>query len=81
MSGVNRKRRFQWCNNMINHAADIYWRKSIFFKNETEIVISNKNRFYIYKTQNLAYRPACISQHGHNVRVSFMFWGCVTHSG
>lgn len=54
----------------------------VFFSNETYIiVISNENRFYICKTQDLAYRPECIGQLGHTVRVSFMFWGSVTYSG
>lgn len=40
-----------------------------------------KTDFILSKTQVLAYRPQCIGQHGHNVRESFMFWGCVTYSG
>lgn len=52
-----------------------------FFSNETYIiVISNENRLYVCKTQDLAYRPESIGQHGHNVRVRFVCWRCVTYS-
>lgn len=37
---------------------------------------------YMYgKTQDEAYRPECVGQQGRNVRISDMFWGCVTYSG
>lgn len=35
-----------------------------------------KTDFILCKTEDLAYRPQCIGQHGHNVRENFMFWGC-----
>ena len=46
-----------------------------------QIVISNENRLYVWRTQDEAYRPECVGQHGRNVKLSAMFWGCVTYSG
>ena len=80
VSDINRKRRIQWCKRMKNHEIDQYWRKVI-FSDETQIVISNENRLYVWRTQDEAYRPECVGQHGRNVRISAMFWGCVTYSG
>jgi hypothetical protein len=51
------------------------------FADETQVVISNENRLYVWRTADEAYRPACVGQHGRNVMLSAMFWGCVTYSG
>ena len=76
----NRKRRLQWCKSLKCHTIDNYL-KSMIFADETQVVISNENRLYVWRTADEAYRPACVGQHGRNVMLSAMFWGCVTYSG
>jgi len=53
----------------------------VIFSDETQVVISNENRLYIWRTADETYRPACVGQHGRNVRLSAMFSGCVTYLG
>jgi hypothetical protein len=48
---------------MKNHAIDHFWSKVI-FSDETQIVISNENRLYVWRTRDEAYRPECVGQHG-----------------
>lgn len=55
--------------------------EKIFFSDETQIFVSNENRLYVWRTQDEAYRPECVGHHRRNVRISAMFWGCVTYSG
>jgi hypothetical protein len=47
---------------------------------KTQVVISKENRLYVWRTADEAYRPACVGEHGRNVRISAMFWVCVTYS-
>lgn len=49
-----------------------------YFFYETQIVISNDNRLYAWRTRSLLHDPAqCVGQRDRNA----MFWECVTYSG
>ena len=48
---------------------------------KTQVVISKENRLYVCKTADEVYHPACVGEHGRNVRISAMFWVHVTYSG
>ena len=73
VSEPNRKRRLQWCKSLKCHTIDNKW-KNVIYLDETQFVISNKNRLYVWRTADEAYRPACVG-HGRNVRLNAMFWG------
>jgi hypothetical protein len=62
------------------HTIDNYW-KNVIFSDETQVVISKEICLYVWRTGDEAYRPACVGQHGRNMRISAMFWVCVTYSG
>ena len=80
VSKPNRKHRLQWCKSLKCHTIDNNW-KNVIFSDETQVVISKENRLYVWRTADEAYRPACVGEHGRNVRISAMFWVCVTYSG
>lgn len=50
------------------------------FSDETQIVISNKNRLYKLISQEEAYRLEYVDQHGRNAGITVMFYGNVTYS-
>ena len=80
VSKPNRKHMLQWCKSLKCHTIDNYW-KNVIFSDETQVVISKENRLYVCKTADEAYHPACVGEHGRNVRISAMFWVRVTYSG
>lgn len=80
VSEPNRKSRVKWCKSMKNKNIDDYWKKVI-FSDETQVVISNQNRLYVWRTESEAYSPECVGKLGRNTRLGVMFWGCITHEG
>lgn len=86
VSTTNRKVRIKWCKEMKQHTVENFWKK-IIFSDETKVEISTDNNLYVWRKKDEAYRPECVGQHGQgqgrgrNIRVSCMFWGCVTYSG
>jgi len=64
VSEPNRKRMLQWCKSLKCHTIDNYWNNMI-FSDETQVVISNENRLYVWRTADEAYRPTCVGQHAH----------------
>lgn len=50
------------------------------FSDETQIVISNKNRLYKWISQEEEYRLEYVDQHDRNARITVTFCGYVTYS-
>jgi hypothetical protein len=54
--------------------------KMTVFSDESQIVIGQNNRVYVWRSSNEAYRPECMCPPYHR-KVSVMIWGCITLYG
>ena len=77
--GVNRKKRLSWCLARRRWTVENDWRQVI-FSDESQIVIGQNNRVYVWRSANEAYRPECMCLQVQR-KVSVMIWGCVTLHG
>lgn len=76
---VNLRKRVTFCFDKRNLTVENYW-KDVIFSDESQIVIGNDNRIFIWRRKDEAYRPACICPRSHR-KLSVMIWGCITHHG
>ena len=77
---INRKKkRLTWCLQKRRWTVNENWRH-IVFSDESQIVIGQKNRVYVWRTAHEAYRPECTTAECVP-KVSVMIWGCITWYG
>lgn len=76
---VNRKKRLTWCLQKRRWTVNDNW-KHIIFSDESQIVIGQNNRVYVWRTASEAFRPECMSSEC-KPKVSVMVWGCITWFG
>ena len=77
---INRKKnRLTWCLQKRRWTVNENWRH-IIFSDESQIVIGQNNRVYVWRTAHEAYRPECMTAECVP-KVSVMIWGCITWYG
>lgn len=79
ISKVNRQRRILWCRNK-RHWTNEQWQKVI-FSDETQVVIGQNNSVSLWRKASEKWKPYCLNQRKSPVKVSCMFWGCITYDG
>ena len=77
---VNKKKRLSWCLERRRWTFNLHWNQVI-FSDESQIVIGQNNRVYVWRSSNEAYRPECtdvsaISEEGvcYDLGVHYMVW-------
>ena len=75
---VNRKKRVTWCKKKRQRPCDDW--KKVIFSDESQIVIGNDNRVYIWRKSDETFQPECICP-CVNRKISVMIWGCITYNG
>ena len=76
---VNRKKRLTWCLQKRRLTVNEYWR-NIIFSDESQVVIGQNNRVYVWRSAHEAYKPECMFAEC-KPKVSVMIWDCVTWHG
>ena len=76
---ANRVKRVRWCAGKRNWTVENDWRKVI-FSDESQIVIGNDCRIYVWRKSNESWFSDCISP-GIGKKISVMIWGCITYHG
>lgn len=76
---ANRVKRVRWCREKRNWTVQGNW-KHVIFSDESQIVIGDDNRIYVWRKSDEAWLPECISP-GVNRRLSVMIWGSITYNG
>jgi hypothetical protein len=56
---VNKKNRLSWCLELRRWTVNLHWNQVI-FNEESQIVIGQNNRAYMWRSSNEAYRPECM---------------------
>jgi hypothetical protein len=56
-----------------------YW-QNIIISDESQVVIGNNHRVYVWRRANEAYLPQCMYP-SRKRRVAVMVWGCITYDG
>ena len=79
VSEVNRKRRVAWCKDKRNLSVNNYW-NSVIFSDESQVVIGESQRVYVWRTSRESYLPQCMCPPRER-RISVMVWGCITYHG
>lgn len=79
ISKVNRQRRILWCRGK-RHWKSEQWQKVI-FSDETQVVIGQNNSVSLWRKTSEKWKPYCLNQRKTPVKVSCMFWGCITYDG
>jgi len=78
VSLVNRKKRVAWCRSKLCWTVNQNWKKVI-FSDETQVVIGNNQRVYVWRKSDELWRPECLGLRGAS-KVSVMFWGCICYT-
>jgi hypothetical protein len=76
---INRKKRLTRCLQKRRSTVNENWRH-ITISDESQIVIGQNNRVYVWRTTHEAYRPECMTAECVP-KVSVMIWGCITWYG
>jgi len=76
---VNRKKRLAWCLNKRKWTVNGQWDKGI-FSDESQIVIGNDSRVYVWQQNGEGYRPDLISAKS-NRKFQVMICGCICWHG
>jgi len=50
------------------------------FSDETQVVIGQDNKVYVWRRATEVRRPQCVGG-GRNRKISVMFWGCISYFG
>lgn len=67
----NQKKRFSWCFEKRRLTAEQHWNKVI-FSDESQIVIGENHRVYVWRKANEAYLPQCMCP--PRKRVELQLW-------
>ena len=76
---VNRKKRLSWCLEKRRWLVNGNWDKVI-FSDESQIVIGNINRIYIWQKRGEGYRPDLVPSKA-NRKFQVMIWDCICWNG
>lgn len=76
---INRKKRLAWCLQKRRLTVDQFW-KNIIFSDESQVVLGQNNRVYVWRSSHEAYNPECMFAECRP-KVSVMIWGCITWYG
>lgn len=76
---VNRRKRLSWCLARRNWSVQNEW-KQVIFSDESQIVIGQNSRVYVWRSANEANRPECMCP-SFQKRVTVMIWGCISWHG
>lgn len=79
ISATNRTRRVNWCRAKLHWSVNSEWKKVI-FSDETQVVVDQNRRVYVWRRADEIWRPECLGLRGSS-KFSAMFWGCITHEG
>ena len=79
VSEINRKRRVAWCLEKRKLTVNNYW-NTIIFSDESQIVLGENHRVYVWRTSKESYLPQCMCPPRQR-RLSVMVWGCITYHG
>lgn len=76
---VNLRKRVSFCYEKRNLTVDNYW-KGVIFSDESQIVVGNDNRIFVWRKKDEGYRPDCVCPRSQR-KLSVMIWGCITYNG
>ena len=76
---VNRKKRLLWCLEKRRWLVNGNWYKVI-FSDESQIIIGNNNRIYIWRKRGEGYRPDLVPLKASR-KFQVMIWGCICWNG
>lgn len=76
---VNKKKRLSWCLERCRWTVNQNW-NGVIFSDESQILIGQNNRVFVWRASHEAYRPECMCP-PHQQKVSVMIWGCITWYG
>lgn len=79
VSQINRKKRVSWCLEKRKLTFNNYW-NTVIFADESQIVLGENYRVYVWRTLNEAYLSRCMCPPRQR-RVSIMLWNCLTYCG
>lgn len=79
ISRANRVRRVSWCRQKLGWTVKSDW-QSVIFSDETQVVIGQNNKVYVWRRATEVWRPECLGG-GRNRKISVMFWGCISYFG
>ena len=80
---VNRQRRLTYSRLKLHWTVPNQWSKVI-FSDETKVEIGVDRKIYVWRTKDERLHPDCVgvvANPARNVRVSVMFWGCISYFG
>ena len=83
ISKINREKRREFCREKSGWTVNENWKKVI-FSDETQVVVGQNKKLFIWRKDEEKYLPQCVGQYGDFERknsISVMFWGCVCYSG
>lgn len=75
---VSKKKILSWCLERRRWTVQIHWDQAI-LRDESQIVIGQNNRVYVWRSSNETCRPECMCSHQRKVPV--MILGCITWYG
>ena len=76
---VNRKKRVKWAREKLHWRIEGQWDRVI-FSDESQVVVGNNNRIYIWRKKYEAESRDCVCPPAQR-RLSVMIWGCVSPYG
>lgn len=76
---VNRKKRVKWAREKLHWRIEGQWDRVI-FSDESQVVVGNNNRIYIWRKKDEAESRDCVCPPAQR-RLSVMIWGCISHYG
>ena len=76
---VNRKKRLSWCYDKLRWLVNGNWDKVI-FSDESQIVIGNNNRIYIWRKRAEGYNPDLVPSKAIR-KFQVMIWGYICRNG
>lgn len=79
VSAANRKKRLAWCREKRRWSVVGRWDKVI-FSDESQVVIGNDKRVYVWRKSGEGYRPDLVSSNKQKT-LKVMIWGCICWHG
>lgn len=76
ISRVNRAHHMTWCRQKLTWKIDDW--KSVIFSDETQVVIRQNRKVYIWRKPHEVWRPECLGG-GKCRKISAMIWGCICY--
>ena len=76
---VNRQKQLSWCLEKSRWLVNGNWDKAV-FSDESQIIIPNNNRLYIWGKRGEGYRLDLLPSKA-NLKFQVMIWGCICWNG